>query len=249
MIEANCMNIFQLYITDHLADSIPTAIVNCIKSINERRGNLNHFLLRNQDIVDLLRKEYGSDVLAAYNKLKPYAFKADLARYCLAYKFGGWYFDITVKINSDFIDVSNINYLVFKDGPTSGNTSWGVNNAVFYSVNNAKFLEKTIERILENCSREYYGSNCLNVTGPGVFGEMLCKYEDPENGVIGSLLSLTPNHTKKNIAYILPEGDIFAFGKETAGTINGNGLYSLGATGVNSYASMWSMRDIYNTDG
>lgn len=246
MFHSTGLNIFQIYITDSDSDPIPHQIVNCIKSINELRGDHSHFLLRSSDVMDVLRINFGGEVLNAYNKLKPYAFKADLARYCLVYLYGGWYFDVTAKIYKGLINTSNVDYVVFKDGPTSGNTSWGVNNAVFHSKSKTKFLEKSIEKIIENCHKDYYGSNCLNVTGPGVFGEMLCKFAEPDNGIIGSFLSLTPTHNKKNVAYVLPEGEIFAFGKESAGSVNGNGLHSLGASGVNSYSNMWAIRDIYN---
>lgn len=40
-----------------------------------------------------LRDNFGVDVLAAYRQLRPYSFKADMARYCILYRFGGWYID------------------------------------------------------------------------------------------------------------------------------------------------------------
>ena len=33
-------------------------------------------------------------VRAAYDSLNPLAYKADLARYCILYKNGGWYLDV-----------------------------------------------------------------------------------------------------------------------------------------------------------
>ena len=46
------------------------------------------------DQIELIKSGFGEDVLTAYNKLPPGAFRADLWRYCTLYQKGGVYADI-----------------------------------------------------------------------------------------------------------------------------------------------------------
>jgi hypothetical protein len=127
----------------------------------------------------------------------------------------------------------------------AGDTPWGVNTACLYARNGERFLEMAIVRILENCRNEYYGSSCLNITGPGLFGKMLALYAREEDGFVGDYLQLTPCHPRKNMAFVLPDGRILAFGKVTAGSTQSTGLEAFGAAGTNSYPHMWGAGEVY----
>lgn len=239
-------NIFQLYITDDSIRSLPVELARCVTHNFERKEEFDHYFLRNDEIHDFIKSEFGGDVVYAYEKLRPYAYRADLVRYCLIYKYGGWYFDVSVKINNLPTVVGSHKYVVFREPPAAGDVSYGVNNAAFYSESGQLFLEHAILTVIDNCKRNYYGSNCLNVTGPGVFGKMISQYGNHEDGLVGDYIQLTPAHPRKNMAFVLPSGDIAAWGKSTAGSLNGISLNSLGAVGTNSYAHMWAGKDIYN---
>jgi mannosyltransferase OCH1-like enzyme len=245
MFNSNGDNLFQIYITEDDSLPIPEKILSCVSNVNEKKGHLEHYLLRNDNLIDILKQDFGLEVLKAYLKLKPFAFKADLARYCLTYQYGGWYFDISTKIREALPATTDYNYIVFREPPQQG--SWfGVNNAVFYCKKSQSFLAKAIEKIIENCSKNYYGINPLDVTGPLVFGKMLTLYADLNEGLAGDYLSLTPHMSQKNTAFILPDGEIMAWGKITAGSNVGASLYALGGQGVNSYAHLWHAKDIYD---
>ena len=56
-----------------------------------------------------------SDVLNAFDMLKPLAYKADLARYCLIYKLGGWYADISLKPVVGLSIDDSIDFVYFYD--------------------------------------------------------------------------------------------------------------------------------------
>ena len=53
-----------------------------------------HYLFNDADCRAFIMNEYPPDVLMAYDKLIPTAFKADLWRYCVLYKYGGVYLDV-----------------------------------------------------------------------------------------------------------------------------------------------------------
>jgi hypothetical protein len=238
-------NLFQIYITDREDDLIPHSLLDCIKANNERRNQLQHFVLRNREIEAFLSREFDPEVLKAYQKLRPYAYKADLARYCLLFRYGGWYLDITVRLQELLPSPAERGFCVFREPAGAGDTPWGVNTACLYARNGERFLEMAIVRILENCRNEYYGSSCLNITGPGLFGKMLALYAREEDGFVGDYLQLTPCHPRKNMAFVLPDGRILAFGKVTAGSTQSTGLEAFGAAGTNSYPQLWAAREVY----
>jgi hypothetical protein len=53
-----------------------------------------HYLFNDADCREFIASQYPPDVLMAYDQLIPTAFKADLWRYCVLYKYGGAYLDV-----------------------------------------------------------------------------------------------------------------------------------------------------------
>jgi hypothetical protein len=47
---------------------------------------------------DFLRDHFGSEVTAAFDSLRPGAYKADLWRYCVLYRLGGAYLDVKYTV-------------------------------------------------------------------------------------------------------------------------------------------------------
>ena len=56
-----------------------------------------HYLFNDTDCRTFIMNEYPPDVLIAYDRLIPTAFKADLWRYCVLYKYGGVYLDVKLE--------------------------------------------------------------------------------------------------------------------------------------------------------
>ncbi len=238
--------IFQIYISE--SDEIPDKIRECMRNVQHHKAQNEYRLLHNQMVLDFLQMSFEPAVASAYQKLKPFAYKADLARLCLLFKYGGWYLDSTVTLTGQMPKVDDhINMIVFKDAPnpkTAG--SWNVNNGVIYSKRGSKVIKMAIEIIIKNVKTSYYGRTSLDPTGPGVLGRALA-INGPDTGIMtGWYHPLTPWHDMKNFAYILPTGRILALGKSTAGSPDGLGLAAYGDSGTNSYEQMYKDRNIYN---
>jgi hypothetical protein len=237
--------IYQIYISD--SEELPEQIKSCMSNVKDHRNDYNHQLLHNKEVRAFISSSFPHQVLQAFDRLKPYAYKADLARLCLLQKFGGWYLDSTVTLPSALPKIAeDVEMIVFKDAPnplTSGN--WNVNNGAIYAKANHPVLEIAINLIVDHGRTRFYGRTSLDPTGPGVLGRALAIH-GPDRGIItGWYHQLTPMHQIKNLAYILPVGKILAFGKATAGTRNGLGLEAYGDKGTNSYEEMYRNRDIY----
>jgi len=76
---------------------LPPKMLACVREnlIMNRVGvDCIHYLFNDADCRDFIAREYPPDVLMAYDLLIPTAFKADLWRYCVLYKYGGVYLDV-----------------------------------------------------------------------------------------------------------------------------------------------------------
>ena len=79
-------NSFQILISDLEGETTPL-IEKAISSFRNSLKECSYTLYNKEMIQELLALEFDNEVLNAFEKLKPFAFKADLARYCIAYKY------------------------------------------------------------------------------------------------------------------------------------------------------------------
>ena len=76
---------------------LPPKMYECIHNnltLNRVGVDCIHYLFHDQDCRAFIEREYPPEVLMAYDRLIPTAFKADLWRYCVLYKYGGAYLDV-----------------------------------------------------------------------------------------------------------------------------------------------------------
>ena len=79
---------------------LPPKMYECVVSnlIHNRVGvDCVYYLYNDADCRAFIRSAFPPDVLYAYDLLIPTAFKADLWRYCVLYKFGGVYLDVKYR--------------------------------------------------------------------------------------------------------------------------------------------------------
>lgn len=136
-------------------------------------------LFDNEDCLQFIKNNFSSDVLNAYIKLKPGAYKADLWRYCVLYVNGGIYMDVKIKLLFSF----SLKELIYSEhyvkdipGPFE---KLGIYNAFMVHAPKNALLLKCIDQIVLNVSNNYYGENPLCITGPALVGKLfiLEKYD------------------------------------------------------------------------
>ena len=164
------LNIFQTWWTkDNLTPSMFESI-NTIKTNNPR---FHYYLFDDTDCRNFIQKNYGNDVLSAYNTLVPGAYKADLWRYCVLYRFGGIYLDIKYKPLNFFKFIN----LTEKEHWVLDADNNGIYNALIVARPGNQILKRAIENVVENVKNRFYGGSCLDPTGPG----MLSKFFSSED--------------------------------------------------------------------
>jgi mannosyltransferase OCH1-like enzyme len=121
---------------------------------------------------DFIIKNFPEEVIQAYDGLIPGAYKADLWRLCVLYVNGGIYLDIKLSCINGFklIELTEKNHFV-KDRilPLS------IYNAVMACEKNHPFLLLSIQKIVDNVNKKYYGATPLWPTGPEMLGDLIIK--------------------------------------------------------------------------
>lgn len=226
----------QILIVD---DGVSVEVPECTKTVKDFFPEVDYYLWENQKIRDFIKDNFNPSVLWAYDTLKPYAFKADLARYCLLYKLGGWYSDI----NNTFIDyppnTDQVDFIYFMDIPSSTGTNYAVSNGLIYSTPGNQAMIHAIRQIVKNCSERFYGYNSLCVTGPVVLGHAIdnnidCVY------IKGQLVA--DKSERRQARFTMPSGQVFCLNKSNKDLPGG----VVGVRGTNNYNSLWLNKDVYN---
>ena len=146
-------------------------------------------LWNKNDCRQYLISNFPEEIIEAFDKIIPYAYKSDLFRCCIIYKEGGWYSDWTqecYKYNllKKLENERKQSIVVFKDrcGYTLEETKPYKHNYIssgFFGAPKENFiLKECISQIVENVKNEYYGDNRIIPTGPGLLGDIFCKYYD-----------------------------------------------------------------------
>lgn len=243
------MQITQIYLSDN-TDEPPALLQRYIASVKRAFAHLPHVLYKESDIQALLCAHFDSRVNAAYNKLVPYAYKSDLARLCIAYVFGGWYFDVGFYCPFPGVQLEpRITLAAFRENPRlTPYASWSVANGLFYAQAEHPALRRAIEIITRNCETNYYGHTPFCPTGPNVWGRAICEEGVAESTVFGDFMELSPLHEIKNRAMVLPNGQIAAFYKPIKAQGFRQTLAQMGAIGTNDFNALWETRGVYNSD-
>lgn len=246
------MKIHQILInhSGRLPKELPPYAQMCIKSITDFYGTEEYHLYSGEEIEEIIQSNFDTDVYESYLKLKPYAYKADLARYCLLYLYGGLYVDLNIR----FIHPLNINYLnqwnffAFRDIIGSSIRNWSVYNGIIFSKPNCKIFKKSIEIIVNNCKNEYYGIQNTEPTGCVVLGQSIILSKEELSCTNGELICINGtmlDAPKKLLGFFTDYGDFIALCKPAEASCGD--MKTMGFPLTNNYVEMWKNKDVYDT--
>ena len=163
-----------IYQTWH-TKKLPTNMNKCIEKLKNNNPNYEYYLYDDNDCKEFIQKYFNQDVVAAFDKLKPGAYKADLWRYCILYINGGIYLDIKYQpINGFSFNhlQPNKEYFVLERPGFWEKNNYGIYNALMICKPKNEILLNCIRQIVENVKTKYYGINALYPTGPGLLGKI-----------------------------------------------------------------------------
>ena len=255
------MKIHQIFINDSnkLPEEFPKFHNICYEKIKKIYPNEEYHLYSGEELEIIIKNNFHNDVFIAYKKLRPYAYKADLARLCLLYLYGGLYIDLNIYFINTIPDLDKLEFFAFRDLPEMSKQSWAVQNGIMYSLPKSKVVENAINLIVKNCRDEYYGIQCVDVSGTTVLGIAITKTLPHLNiATTGQLDYFTfDKKTQKNLYEIKKIG---YSGDKLLGFImdydnkliairkfsEAGDIESLGFKNTNRYTKMWKDKEIYD---
>jgi hypothetical protein len=239
------MILASILITDKAAQSQPLApqVLENIESFKRLHPGLEHRLFRTEETRDFIATGYGGEILAAYDALKPYAYKCDLARHCIMFKHGGVYADLSVYFLRSWPPRSG-KLGVFRDFLYAA--PWQLANTVYFTPPGHKGIARAMELICENVRHRYYGKTFLCPTGPTSFGRAIANSCDGDDLVSGDSVWVTdiaghPGLISEVSHGFVREDQLVAIKRKRGG----GPLSEIGVSGSNDYRAMWQRRDIY----
>ena len=217
------LDIYQTWYTKDLPQKMRER-VDLLKAQNPR---FNHHLFDDNDCREFIRTHFKPDVLDAYDRLIPGAYKADLWRLCVLFIHGGIYMDIKFCGVNGFklIELTEHEHFVKDRVPNA------IYNALLASRKGNMFLFKCIRQIVENVKNNYYGNSSLEPTGPLLFKKIL------QNNYIDNL-ELSLNIVKSQLYIVHNNKPILEIYDEYRDEQRNN-------SNKPQYATLWLDRNIY----
>ena len=235
-------DIFQILISDDRSDApIPEPVERNMRLAREAHPYAHHHLLKNDDVVALLGAHFETEVLAAYERLAPFSFRCDLARYCVLLVHGGLYVDLGVRFISGLIGPRDSGLVGFRDYWHSARHGNAICNGLLLAKAGRPELKTAIDMIVANVRNRYYGATPIDISGPALLARAIARHDDGASYSFGQYFPVAPETRLRNFVFMSEEGEIVALGKSGPG---GNIAY-LGLAGVNDYGEIWRARRVY----
>lgn len=167
----------------------------------------NYIFWDDEKIHDLLLMDH--EHKKAYESLRPYAYKADLAKYLILYKYGGLAVDPGFFLKENFFVKENALFVF--DAPNFLDNK-AINNAFMYSIKNNFIIQKIIEKVCHNVLNKIYGNSPWDITGPKLVYDCIMQ-ENIENFKFGNFVN--NEKTESNRLYkIVVDDKIIALSKD-----------------------------------
>ena len=224
--------IHQIYISDSDTVNFPDYISNQISKLKSIYDDYEYKLWCDNDIKKLLSNNFEPKVLEAYETIRPYAFKADLARCCILYIYGGIYFDIAISPEIKFEPDSPTIFPGIRSAEVTADCDIIENNVLIFPYIGDKFLKSAIDKLVENILSLSYGVHPLDITGPIALARL--NYEDLNKGYVLQHEGYRASYYNEELIY-KHKPHVFQ-----------SDLNKIGCEGTNDYALMWFSGDVYN---
>ncbi len=173
-----------IYQTWYTKKELPIHMKKNIELIQIQNPEFEYHLFDDNECREFIKNHYDKFVLEAFDYLIPGAYKADLWRYCILYKYGGIYLDIKYRCTNGFKFI----YLTDKEyfctdfsEKTKGNIidvkNSGIYNALLICKPGCEILKKCIDSIVYHVHIKYYGNSFLEPTGPLLLNKFFTEEE------------------------------------------------------------------------
>jgi mannosyltransferase OCH1-like enzyme len=221
--------IHQIYISDN---NVPPSkhINDQINLLKKMYFDYDYTLYNNDECRNIIGSLFGKKVVDLYDSLVPYAYRASFARYCILYKHGGQYFDISLcpEFKLEFNQTSILYEAPLDD--STNNKRAVCNGVMIFNTPQHPFLFDAIQNTIKNIKQKNYCDHALAILGPILLGK-LQKYD------------ITFGHSK----WISPTQKAAFLNNDMHWKYRPDKTYleTFGCIGTNNYAKLWDSKQIF----
>jgi len=226
----------------------PSAMRLNSKSVQQLYPKAKYQLWSGEQLRTFIGDSFRPAVLRAFDTLRPYSYKCDLARYCLLFVQGGMYVDLAVRLLNPWRIPTSCGIAAFSE-MYQGMNSWTcIQNSILWAKPGRPEWETAIEWVIENCEERHYGPHDHYPTGAAVLGRafaaaMAAKGQGhlADDQWVGEVRYVTPEQEMRNVCYVAPDRTLVGIRtKSTAGDLG-----EIGLSGTNNYCDIWRARQAY----
>jgi len=190
------------------------------------------------DCREYLLNNFGKEHLECFDKIIPYAFKADFMRYCIIYNEGGWYSDWQQVLLEPLDKFEKYSWVSCWDTTGEENKINGcMQNGFFGSVKNSSILKEAIAQVIQNCKQNNFGKSPWYPTGPCLLGDAFRKASG-KNVKLGH----TENDPKDGPCFIIDSKKIII--NKCCSDIN---VPASNFKFGNNYIELWKQKNIFKS--
>ncbi|KAB8123948.1 hypothetical protein D3W54_06740 [Komagataeibacter medellinensis] len=242
--------IHQIFIDDSfsLPKELPSNIIENRQSALDIYPESRYHLWCGAELRSFIEEKFDRDVLESFDKLKAYAFKCDLARYCLLSYYGGIYFDLSIRMQNFWKIPLHCSVAAFLEQYENMPLWVNTQQSLLWSLPNQREWELVIKYIVQNCKNDFYGPHDHYVTGPALLGRCMAQaiheqgiQSDANSQYMGEIRHITPENKNKNSVFIAPDRTLVA----SRNKVKPGSSKELGINKGNSYPNLWRSRKIY----
>ena len=153
-----------------MPSGFPDAAAARIKRFKQLYPSADYTLWTGERLREFIAYHLGTDVVWAFDTLKPLAYKSDLARYCLLQEIGGLYSDLDILHDAPWRIPSMYPIAAFKTFCIENPDRFDVDNGVMWAQRGSNVLERAINRIVAHCKGRFLGTRSTDPSGSGLLG-------------------------------------------------------------------------------
>ena len=155
-----------LYKTGPFETITHSKIVECFQT-NEKMLKSKIVYFNDRACQNFIKQYFGPNIVKAYNKLIPGAYKADLWRLCILYIYGGIYGDLTQTFVKEYdVNKDNPDIILVRDRRGPDADLPGIYNAFIAAKKRNGFIQYCIEKLINQILINDLGRDPLDITGP-----------------------------------------------------------------------------------
>jgi hypothetical protein len=230
--------------------ALPPIIQENLKSFRSHYPGAEHRLFQESDVLSLIEEKFSSEVREAYFALCAFAYRSDLARYCIMHVFGGIYLDLSYYLAAPLPDADG-KIVAFRG--TMISAPWDTSNGIISAPPGRSVLQRAIELVCANVRRKYYGPTALSPTGPALYGRALAMECEPDDLVCGQGRIIKKTEIEQYVPGVSlpPESHVHCHtvGRKIIAVkrkpMLSAGLEHVGIKTGNAYRKLWREREVY----